>query len=421
MGIFIDFFGISKYILAMSVIRSVYFNKIVPFINTPVVKVITGIRRSGKSIMLSQIRDYILQNGVAENQILFLNFDSLTDERVHSFEAITDSIKQMPANLDKDKKIYLFFDEIQELAGWEKLINSYLVDFNCDIFITGSNAKLLSGELATYLAGRYVEIKMFPFSFAESFEALRSLKGEISKEKAFEFYLNTGGFPFLYNFELSPSQQKQYLDDIFNSIILKDISDRHKIRDFSLLKSLIVFFVSNVANTFSSSSLVKYLKNEKRSLSTETVYNYLEYCQEACLLLLAKRENLEGKEILSTQEKIFIADHGIRQSLFMKNQKDINQILENIVYLELLRRDYAVTVGKSKNAEIDFCAKNQNGTQYFQVCYLLTAEETIEREFGAFQTIKDNFPKYVLSLDNFDFSQNGIIHKNLIDWLLENA
>lgn len=405
----------------MSLLRSSYFDKISSFINTPLVKVITGIRRSGKSVFLLQIRDYILQSGILEKQCLFLNFDSLTDERVLSFESVTSAVKNLKKGLNENQKIYLFFDEIQELEGWQKLINSYLIDFNTDIYITGSNAKLLSGELATYLAGRYVEIKMFPFSFAESFEALTSLKGEISREKAFEFYVNMGGFPFLYNFNLSERDQKQYLDDIFNSIILKDISARHKIRDISLLKSLIIFFLSNIGNSFSSSTLIKYLKNEKRSLSSETVYNYLDYCQEACLLHLVKRENLEGKELLSTQEKIFIADHGIRQSLFMKNQKDINQILENIVYIELLRRGYSVTVGKSKTKEIDFCARNEKGLVYFQVCYLLAGEETIDREFSAFYDVKDNFPKYVLSLDNFDFSQNGIIHKNLIDWLLENS
>jgi predicted AAA+ superfamily ATPase len=165
--------------------------------------------------------------------------------------------------------------------------------------------------------------------------------------------------------------------------------------------------------------LIKYLKNEKRSVSTETVYNYLEYCKEACLLHLVPRQNLEGKEILSTQEKIFITDHGIRQALFMKNQKDINQILENIVYIELLRRGYSVTVGKAKNQEIDFCAQNENGIEYFQVCYLLASDETVEREFGVFRGVKDNYPKFVLSLDDFDFSQDGIIHKNLVKWLLE--
>jgi len=404
----------------MSIIRSVYFERIVPFINKPVVKVITGIRRCGKSVMMEQIQGFIIDNGVNPESILSLNFESFTDERVKSFESVTSTIMELKSSLEGDEKMYLFFDEIQELAGWEKLINSYLIDFNCDIYITGSNAKLLSGELATYLAGRYVEIKMYPFSFAESFEALQELKGSgITAEQAFETYVTTGGYPFLYNFDFNEAQKKQYLDDIFNSIILKDICDRYKIRDVSLLKSLITFFIANIGNTFSSSSLIKYLKNEKRSISTETVYNYLEYCQEACLLHLVPRQNLEGKEILSTQEKIYIADHGIRQSLFMKNQKDINQILENIVYLELLRRGYNVTVGKTKSQEIDFTCQNENGTVYFQVCYLLASDETVQREFGAYDSVKDNYPKNVLSLDMFDFSQNGIIHKNLIEWLLE--
>ncbi|MCR5125293.1 MAG: ATP-binding protein [Treponema sp.] len=401
----------------MSVKRSVYFNKILPFVDKPVVKVITGIRRCGKSVMMEQIQDYLVEKGVDTECILTLNFESLTDERVHSFESVTSTVKTLAEN-SGNKKLYLFFDEIQELDGWEKLINSYLIDFNCDIYITGSNAKLLSGELATYLAGRYIEIKMHPFSFAESFEALKLLNQEISPKNAFDIYVNTGGYPFLYNFDFTESQKKQYLDDIFNSIILKDICDRYKIRDIALLKALITFFISNIANTFSSSSLIKYLKNEKRSLSTETVYNYLEYCKEACLLHLVPRQNIEGKELLSTQEKIFITDHGIRQSLFMKNKKDINQVLENIVYIELLRRGYSVTVGKAKNQEIDFCAQNENGIEYFQVCYLLATEETVQREFGAYDFVKDNYPKYVLSLDDFDFSQNGIIHKNVIKWLL---
>ena len=402
----------------MSIIRSVYFDKIVPFIDKPVVKVITGIRRCGKSVMMEQIQNYLVKKGVNEKCILSLNFESFTDERVHSFESVSAAVKALDEN-SGGKKLYLFFDEIQELAGWEKLINSYLIDFNCDIYITGSNAKLLSGELATYLAGRYIEIKMYPFSFAESFEALKMLNKTISQKDAFDIFVNTGGYPFLYNFDFNDAQKKQYLDDIFNSIILKDICNRYKIRDVALLKTLITFFISNIGNTFSSSSLIKYLKNEKRSLSTETVYNYLEYCKEACLLHLVSRQNLEGKEILSTQEKIYITDHGIRQSLFMKNQKDINQILENIVYVELLRRGYSVTVGKTKNQEIDFCVQNENGIEYYQVCYLLASDETVEREFGVYSNVKDNYPKYVLSLDDFDFSQNGIIHKNVIKWLLE--
>ncbi|MBQ6568036.1 MAG: ATP-binding protein, partial [Treponema sp.] len=371
----------------MSILRSDYFNAIIPFMDKPVVKVITGIRRCGKSVMMGQIQEYLVKNAVEPKRILSLNFESLSDERVKSPESVISAVKSFSADAG-GKRLYLFFDEIQELEGWEKLINSFLVDFDCDIYITGSNAKLLSGELATYLAGRYVEIKMFPFSFSESLEALRINKPSVSPKEAFALYVGTGGYPFLYNFEFTEPQKKQYLDDIFNSIILKDICDRYKIRDVSLLKSLIVFFISNIGNTFSSSSLVKYLKNERRSVSTETVYNYLEYCKEACLLHLVPRQNLEGKELLATQEKIYITDHGIRQSLFMKNQKDINQVLENIVYIELLRRGYSVSVGRAKEQEIDFCAQNEKGTSYYQVCYLLAEEKTVQREFGAYDSVK---------------------------------
>lgn len=398
--------------------RSTYFEKIRPFINTPVVKVFTGIRRCGKSVMMQQVKDFIVQSGVKEERCLFLNFESLTDERVKSFENVIAEANKMSKQLP-NQKLYFFFDEIQELSGWEKLVNSFLIDFDSDIYITGSNAKLLSSELATYLGGRYVEIKMFTFSFAEAFEGLKILHPEISKEESFSFYAKTGGYPFLYNFDFSQTQRNQYLDDIFNSIILKDITDRYKVRDVSLLKSLILYFVSNIANTFSSSSLIKFLKNERRSLSTETVYNYLEYCKDACLLHLVQRENIEGKNLLATQEKIFIADHGLREALFLSNQKDINQVLENIVYIELLRRGFSVTIGKTDKGEIDFCAHKESEKMYFQVCYLLANDEIIEREFGAYKAIKDNFPKYVLSLDKFDFSHDGIIHKNIIEWLLE--
>ena len=402
----------------MIISRNIYFQKILPFVDKSIIKVITGIRRCGKSVMMEQIQEYLINQGKKKSQILSLNFESLKDERVKSFNAVSNAIEKM-VKQNTNEKLYFFFDEIQELPGWEKLINSFLIDYNCDIYITGSNAQLLSSELATYLAGRYIQIKMYPFSFAESFEALKSLKQSITKEDAFEIFINTGGYPFLYNFELTDTQKKQYIDDIFDSIILKDICNRFKIRDISLLKSLISFFIENIGNTFSSTSLIKYLKNEKRSISTETIYNYLDYCQQACLLHLVSRQNLEGKEILSTQEKIYIVDHGIRQSLFMKNQKDINVVLENIVYLELLRRGFSVTIGKSKTQEIDFCAQKEYTINYFQVSYLLATQETIEREFSVYNNINDNYPKYVLSLDKFDFSQKGIIHKNIIDWLLE--
>ncbi|MCF0261455.1 MAG: ATP-binding protein [Sphaerochaetaceae bacterium] len=402
----------------MNISRTIYFQKIIPFINTPVVKVITGIRRCGKSVMLEQIAQYLLNSGVNENQILSLNFESFVDERVKSIDSVLAAVKDIRKACE-NKKIYLFFDEIQELTGWEKLINSFLIDYECDIYITGSNAYLLSGELATYLAGRYVEIRMYPFSFSESYEALQQINTGITKEQAFERYLKTGGYPFLYNYIFTGAQQKQYLEDIFNSIILKDITDRYKVRDIALLKSLISFFIENIGNNFSSSSLIKYLKNERRSVSTETIYNYLDYCKQSCLLHLTKTNDLVGKEQLLTQGKIYITDHGLREALFGNNQRDINQVLENIVYIELLRRGYTVTIGRMNSKEIDFIAERGSERFYYQVSYLLSQEETIRREFGAYSSISDNYSKYVLSLDKFDFSQKGIIHKNLIDWLLE--
>ena len=399
--------------------RETYINKIAPFVNKDIIKIITGIRRCGKSVMLEQIRDYLLASKICqENQILFLNFESLSDKRVHSVANVLEAISQMQGS--KKQKLYFFFDEIQELPNWEKFVNSLLIDYDSDIYITGSNAHLLSGELATYLSGRYVEIQMFPFSFKESFDALKQLDNSITKESAFNEYVRTGGFPFLYNYSFSDEEKMQYLNDLFNSIILKDISARHKIRDIALLKKLIAFFINNISHPFSAVSISKYLKSEQRSVSTETIYNYLEYTKEAFLLYLSSRFDLVGKEMLTTNEKIFIADHGF-MNLFTQNiTANIDQVLENIVYVELLRRGYEVFVGKNKDREIDFYTLKNGKISYFQVCYLLSNTETIAREFNAFEKITDNYPKYVLSLDNFNFSRNGIVHKNLISWLNEN-
>lgn len=399
--------------------REAYIKKIAPFINKDIIKVITGIRRCGKSVLLEQIRDYLISSKIcSEKQILFLNFESLNDKRVHSITNVLEAIKQMQGS--KKQKLYFFFDEIQELREWEKLVNSLLIDYDSDIYITGSNANLLSGELATYLSGRYIEIQMYPFSFKESFDALKQLDISTTKEIAFNEYLKTGGFPFLYNYSFSDEQKTQYLNDLFNSIILKDISACHKIRDIALLKKLIAFFINNISRPFSAISISKYLKSEKRSVSSETIYNYLEYTKEAFLLYLSSRFDLIDKEMLTTNEKIFIADHGF-MNLFTQNiTANIDQVLENIVYIELLRRGYEVFVGKNKDKEIDFYTLKNGKISYFQVCYLLSNTETIAREFGGFDKITDNYPKYVLSLDNFDFSRNGIVHKNLISWLAEN-
>ncbi len=398
--------------------RELYMRKIRPLMNTPVVKVFTGVRRCGKSVMMELVRAELLKQGVAEDRTLFLNFESGSDPRVRSAETVRAAIQELTARAGSGR-VYLFLDEVQELPGWETMVNALLVDTDIDIYITGSNARMLSGELTTYLGGRYVEIRMYPFSFAEVLALLAERGSAISRADAFRLYLVRGGFPFLYNYPFSDADANQYIIDIFDSTILKDIAQRNRVRDIAQLRQLVLYFIANVGNTFSATSLVKYLKNQRRSVSTETLYNYIEYCRSACLLHLAQRQDLAGKALLATQEKIYLVDHGIREALCGNNQRDINQVLENIVYMELLRRGYDVTVGKTKNAEVDFRAQKGSDILYAQVCYLLANDETMDREFGALESIPDNYPKYVLSMDDVDRSRNGIRHKNIRDFLLE--
>ena len=287
-----------------------------------------------------------------------------------------------------------------------------------DIYITGSNAKLLSGELATYLGGRYVEFVIYPFSFAEFIELYRPTAPNEPIQRCFQKYLLSGGMPYLANLRYADAPSKQYLHDLFNSVQLKDIVKRNKIRDVNLLERIISYVIANVGTTFSATSLAKFLKNEQRTVAPETILNYIKYCCDAYLFYQVKREDLQGKQILASNEKYYIADHGIREAVFGGNTRDINLILENIVYLELLRRGYQVTVGRAGDREIDFVCDKRGEKLYVQVAYLLAAEETIAREFGAYDNIRDNFPKYVVSLDEFDMSRNGIKHRNIRDFLM---
>ena len=320
-----------------------------------------------------------------------------------------------------DGKIYLFFDEIQEVTDWEKCINSLRITLDCDVYITGSNAKLLSGELATYLGGRYVEFIIYPFSFAEFLELYHLTAPDESISNCFQKYLVSGGMPYLSNLRYAEEPSIQYLTDLFNSVQLKDIVKRNKVRDVDLLERITAYIMSNIGTPFSASSLVKFLKNEKRSVSADTILNYLKYCCDAYLFYQVKRQDLQGKQLLSSNEKYYIADHGIREAVFGGNMRDINLILENIIYMELLRRGYTVTVGKEGNKEVDFVCDKRGERLYIQVTYLLASPETIQREFGVYDNIRDNFPKYVVSLDEFDMSRNGIKHRNIRDFLLEDS
>lgn len=314
-------------------------------------------------------------------------------------------------------KSYLFFDEIQEVDAWEKCVNSLRVKFDVDIYITGSNAKLLSGEFATYLAGRYIEFVVYPFSFAEFVDMYYTLNPKANETEAFKQYILFGGMPFLMNLNLQAAPCNQYLQDVYNSVVLKDVMKRNNIRDVDLLERIIIYVLANVGKTFSSTSISKYFKSENRNVSPETILSYIKACEDAFLFYRARRQDLVGKKILTINEKYYVADHGLREAVYGKNNRDIEIVLENIVYMELLRKGYSVTIGKINSLEVDFVAEKQGELIYVQVAYILAADSTIKREFGSLKTINDNFPKYVVTMDEIDMSRDGIHHVNIRDFL----
>lgn len=396
--------------------RERYMRRIRPFIGNELIKVLTGIRRSGKSVMLELIKDELCEQGVSARQFITFNFESLANAKYCTADALYDELTKRITEITG--KSYLFFDEIQEVSDWEKCINSARVDFDCDIYITGSNAKLLSGELATYLGGRYVKFVIYPFSFEEYLASRRLTQEDITVSEGFKQYLNLGGMPFLTNLQADRSASLQYLRDVYSSVVLKDVVKRNAIRDVDLLERIITYVMANIGHTFSARSISNYFKNENRKVAPETVLNYIKACCDAYLFFKISREDIIGKKILSVNEKYYIVDHGIREAVYGMGTRDIDQLLENIVCMELIRRGYDVTIGKARDKEIDFVALSGGDKIYIQVAYLLSGEETIEREFGAYDSIRDNYPKYVLSLDDFDMSRNGIKHRNIRDFLL---
>ena len=361
------------------------------------------------------IKEELTESGVSAEQFISINFEDMRYSHLLTANALHAEILERVKGIEE--KAYLFFDEIQEVADWEKCINSLRVSLDCDIYITGSNAKLLSGELATHLGGRYVEFVIYPFSFSEFLELYRTVDPNSTMQQCFQKYLLSGGMPYLANLCYSDEPSKQYLTDLFNSVQLKDIVKRNKVRDVDLLERIIAYVMANVGTTFSATSLVKFLKNEHRTVATETVLNYIKYCCDAYLLYQVKREDLQGKQILASNEKYYIADHGIREAVFGGNMRDINLILENIVHMELLRRGYSVTVGRVGEREVDFVCDKRGEKLYVQVAYLLATEDTVKREFGVYDFIRDNYPKYVVTMDELDMSRNGIKHRNIRDFL----
>jgi len=385
--------------------------------NKRIIKVLTGVRRCGKSTILEQLVEELKRNGVNEENIILINFELEEYFNIKNTEQLSDYINKLVKN-NNDRK-YLFLDEIQEVKNWERLINSYLASDKFDIYITGSNAKLLSGELASYLSGRYVEIKIYPFSFLEFLKYKQFKPGKNNNNNnikdLFYEYLRFGAMPS--TLEFNDNEKIQLLRDIYNSIILNDVVKRNEIRDVDLLDRITRFIMANIGQLFSANSIVKYLKKEKVNISTKTIYNYLSYIEYAGLINKVKREDLTSKKILRYIEKFYVVDLGFRQLLFGNNEKDIGQSLENIVYNELIRKGYDITIGKFKDKEVDFVCKKPKQTIYIQVSYILASENTIKREFEPLMKIKNNYPKYVISMDEFDMSREGIRHINMIDFL----
>jgi len=393
--------------------RPKYIEKIKLFVDKPIIKVITGMRRVGKSTLLTIIKDKLLDKVKEENKI-YLNFESIELININNQNSLINYLNPLISNLKG--KIYFFFDEIQIVKDWEKVINGIKVDYDCDIYITGSNSTLISGDLVTLLAGRYVEFEIQPFTFSEFVDSYKELN--LSKESLFNKYIQLGGMPFLKYFQLEAVPSTKYLSDVFNTVLVKDVLQYNSIRDVDIFNRILSYVIENIGNTFSANSIKKFLKNEDRKVSVDTVLNYLDFCTKAFIIKKVPRFDTVGKKLLKVDEKYYLTDHGFRQARGFSNIKDIERTLENIIYIELLSRGYEVTIGKINNKEIDFIAKMNNEIKYFQVSYLMNNENTRNREFGVLLEIKDNFSKYVLSMDKLDFSQNGIIHKNIIDFLL---
>lgn len=396
--------------------RELYLEKIRRLINTEPIKIITGVRRSGKTYLLHSIKEELIERGISKENIFLISFESQKYNKIQNFMELDVCVNNLIKNTSG--KIYLLFDEIQNIVSWEKSINSYRVDFDCDIYITGSNSELLSGELATLIAGRYFHIDVYPFSFKEFLQYKKEINSIDVKNKElqlFNEYVKYGGMPSLQ--QVQGIDKFSYLEDIYSTILLKDIISRHNLRNAEILNRILTFIISNIGQPVSANGISKYLKHENLKVSADTVLNYLSFSKNACFIHEAKKENLKGKKVLKTNGKYYLVDHGFNQAIIGKDMENTGQILENIVYIELLRRGYDVKVGDINGREVDFVCNKADRKIYIQVAYLLSGKETVKREFGSLRAIGDDYEKYVLSMDNLDFSNTGIKHMNIIDFL----
>ena len=389
--------------------REKYINKIKALINKPVIKILTGMRRSGKSSLLHIIKDEILKDVADENKI-YINFEATNLLSINNVNSLLEYLK--PLLEDVKGKVYFFFDEIQVIDGWEEVISDLKHNRDYDIFLISSNKKLISS-----LSEKYVEFEIQPFTFSEFKKAFENM--ELSKENLFYKFIQLGGLPFLKYFDLDETPSFEYLNDIYNTVLVKDVLQYNNIRDVDLFNHIFSYVIANVGQSFSASSIKTYLKNKNKNISVDTILNYLEYCNVAFLIKKVPRYDVLSKKTLKVDEKYYLTDHGFRQATGFPITQDIERILENIVYIELLSRGYEVKVGKVKDKEINFIAKKEKDLSYYQISYKIRDEKTRERIFETYNLVTDNFPKYVLSMDHSNFSQDGVIHKNIIDFLLK--
>lgn len=396
--------------------RPLYLDKIMPFVDTPFVKILTGVRRCGKSTILKMIIKKLREEKhVDDEQILSYRFDSMEYEDMTTKELYL----EIKSKILQSKKTYLFLDEIQEIEGWEKVVNTLASDFDVDIYITGSNSRMMSSEISTYLTGRYITFHIYTLSFEEylmfkkSYTTLKDLKQEFSQ------YVRLGGFPATHLQDYSQDEVYTIVKDIYNSTIFSDIVRRNQVKKIDQLERVVKYTFNNIGNTFSAKSISNYFKSEQRKIDNETVYSYLEKLQKAYILHKCSRYDLQGKDILKTQEKFYLADVSLRYSVLGYTVDSVASSLENIVYLELKRRGYNVYIGKTKDKEIDFVATKQNEKIYVQVTQEIKSEKTQKREYEQLLEIRDNYPKYVVMADDFaGGNYEGIKTMNIVDFLL---
>lgn len=398
------------------IIRALYLDKIRPFIGKPVIKVLTGIRRCGKSTLMLQLIEELYHKGIKPEQVIYINKELFEFDEIRNYKDLHNFVSSKSPT--PKIKYYLFVDEVQEIYEWERAINSLLALKNYDIYITGSNASLWSSELATLLSGRYVEFKMFTLTFSEFKQLISENKKLPQDEDSFNAFLKYGGFPGIHILDWDENAIRQYLQSVYSTILLKDVVVRYNIRDAALLERIVMFLADNCGNITSSKNINDFLKSQRWKVSVDTVQNYIHYCINALLIEKVRRFDLKGKRILEILEKYYVSDMGLRYAVAGYLSEAISGQLENVVLLDLLAHGYQVYIGKQYEKEIDFIAQRGNDKLYIQVCTTLTDSKVIDKEYNSLEAVDDHFPKYVLSLDKgFETSRKGIRWMNIKDFL----